>query len=130
MQLVPQSHKFENLPTREQVYAHIVLAGRTCYQSHGITEGNEAFIRMLIKRGHESVLEHISLTCRIVTDRGISHEIVRHRLCSFSQESTRYCRYDDDVTFIDPDPMGLEPENRGIVLAAYMDSEIRYIKLL
>lgn len=69
----------------------IERAGRTCYKS----EMNDpvAFIRMIIKRGHESVLEHASATFLIVTDRGISHEIVRHRLASYSQESTRYCNY-------------------------------------
>lgn len=51
---------------------------------------------MILKRGHESVLEHVSLSVRIVTDRGVTHEIVRHRLASYSQESTRYCNYSGD----------------------------------
>lgn len=62
---------------------------------------------MIIKRGHESVLEHVSFSVRFTTDRGVSHEIVRHRIASFSQESTRYCNYSSDkfggdVTFIIP----------------------------
>lgn len=56
----------------------------------------EDFVRMLIKRGHESVLEHASAGFRIVTDRGVTHELVRHRLAAFSQESTRYCDYTGD----------------------------------
>lgn len=62
---------------------------------------------MLIKSGHESVLEHESISVRFICDRGVSHELVRHRLASFSQESTRYCNYskdkfDNQVTFIIP----------------------------
>ena len=62
-----------------------------CYKSEDkITEDSaERFVRMLIKRGHESVLEHVSVTAKFVVDRGVSHEIVRHRIASYSQESTR-----------------------------------------
>lgn len=80
-------------------------AARTCYKSEEkITrESAEKLIRKIIKRGHESVLEHAYMSCRIVTDRGISHEIVRHRIgCSYSQESTRYCSYGGDLVFIEP----------------------------
>ena len=68
-------------------------AGRTCYKSEDkITEDSyDKFIRGIIKRGHESVIEHSSITVRITTDRGVTHEIVRHRIASYSQESTRYC---------------------------------------
>ena len=82
-------------------------AGRTCYQSK-MSEDPEAFIRMLIKRGHESVLEHASMTVKFIVDRGVSHELVRHRLASFSQESTRYCRYEDHVQFIIPPWIGIK----------------------
>lgn len=83
--------------------------GRVCYKSEEkISEGSaERFIRGLIKRGHESVIEHESLSVRVICDRGISHEIVRHRIASYSQESTRYCNYSQDkfggqITCIDP----------------------------
>jgi thymidylate synthase (FAD) len=81
----------------------IERAGRTCYKSEDkITdESSEAFVRSIIKRGHESVLEHHNITLRFITDRGVSHEIVRHRLASYSQESTRYCDYSKkDMEFI------------------------------
>jgi len=68
-------------------------AGRVCYQSEG--DDAASFVRMIIDRGHESVLEHASATFSIVCSRGISHEIVRHRLASYSQESTRYVKYGD-----------------------------------
>jgi len=71
-------------------------AGRTCYRSEDKAgEGTaEKFCCMLIRRGHESVLEHCSLSVRIVCDRATSHQIVRHRLCAFSQASQRYCCYE------------------------------------
>jgi len=73
----------------------IELAGRTCYKSEcKITRDSaDSFVRALLRRGHESVIEHEYISVRIVCDRGVSHEIVRHRLASYSQESTRYCDY-------------------------------------
>ena len=87
----------------------IEMAGRTCYKSEMKTTENSAeqFVRNLIRRGHESVLEHVNLTFRIICDRGVSHELVRHRMASYSQESTRYCNYSGDsfggeITVVEP----------------------------
>lgn len=82
----------------------IEKAGRVCYKSEDkITEGSaEKFVKMIIDRGHETVLEHAAVTVRVICCRGISHELVRHRIASYSQESTRYCSYNDQVTFIIP----------------------------
>lgn len=73
----------------------IEKAGRTAYKSEDkITqESAEKFIAMLISRGHFSVIEHYSVSVRVICDRGVTHEIVRHRLASYTQESTRYCNY-------------------------------------
>lgn len=73
----------------------IELAGRLCYKSEDrITdESYVKFIQMLIQRNHWSVIEHAVMTAHIVTNRGVTHELVRHRLASYSQESTRYCNY-------------------------------------
>jgi thymidylate synthase (FAD) len=73
----------------------IERAGRVCYKSEGrISSGSAAqFINMLIRRGHEAMLEHASASIQFVCDRGVTHELVRHRLASFAQESTRYCNY-------------------------------------
>lgn len=70
-------------------------AGRTCYKSEDrITpESAPKFVDMICQKNHESVLEHAVATLVFTTDRGITHEFVRHRLCSFSQESTRYVNY-------------------------------------
>lgn len=84
----------------------IEYAGRTCYKSAmsspDDTDRTWEFIRKIIERGHESVIEHETITVKVVCDRGVSHEIVRHRIGSYSQESQRYCRYGDGVTFIKP----------------------------
>ena len=87
------------------ILQHLELAGRTCYKTElGSTPD---FIKKRIETGHESVIEHSSITIRFICDRGVSHELVRHRICSFSQESTRYCNYSKDqfdhqLTFIIP----------------------------
>ena len=73
--------------------------GRVCYKSEAkITDTSApAFVAGIIKRGHEAVLEHCSFTVKFICDRGVSHEIVRHRLAAYCQESTRYCNYSKDV---------------------------------
>lgn len=79
---------------------HIERIGRVCYKSEGnITEDGESakkFVKMLINRGHEAMIEHSSLSVKFTVDRGVSHELVRHRIASFAQESTRYVNYSLD----------------------------------
>jgi thymidylate synthase (FAD) len=90
---------------------------RTCYKSESFTHSEEedhALIARCIHQGHESVLEHEKITVKIICDRGVSHELVRHRIASFSQESTRYCNYSKDrfgghVTFVLPPWVSIEP---------------------
>ena len=83
--------------------------GRTCYKSekHITDISAERFIKNLIDRGHEAIIEHAYISVKFICDRGVSHEIVRHRLASFAQESTRYCNYtsdkfDNHITVIKP----------------------------
>ena len=79
---------------------HIQKIGRVCYKSENrITDDGESakkFVKMLISNGHEAMIEHSSLSVKFVVDRGVSHELVRHRIASFAQESTRYCNYSKD----------------------------------
>lgn len=79
---------------------HIERIGRVCYKSEGkITEDGESakkFVKMLISRGHEAMIEHSMLSVKFIVDRGVSHELVRHRIASFAQESTRYVNYSLD----------------------------------
>lgn len=103
MTIVKPSYTIEHLPSEENIRL-IEKIGRVCYKSEEkITENSwEKFLKMVIDRGHESVLEHSQITIRFICDRGVSHELVRHRLASFSQESTRYVNYGGDATFILP----------------------------
>lgn len=79
---------------------HIEKIARVCYKSEDKIEedGSSAkrFVQMLLNKGHEAMLEHSSLSVKFIVDRGVSHELVRHRIASFAQESTRYCNYSQD----------------------------------
>ena len=108
MRTVEAHVEFINPPEYAVVLDTIERVGRTCYKSeHLISEFSaEGFVRRLIQRGHEAMIEHSSVTLRFINDRGVSHEEVRHRIASFGQESTRYCNYstdkfDGEVTYID-----------------------------
>ena len=115
----------------------IEAAARTCYKSEGkIQEGSAAkLVAGLIKSGHEAMLEHASVTVKFVVDRGISHELVRHRLASFAQESTRYCNYSKDdfgseITFIIPDYLEYKSEGWNIWKESMKQAEDAYFKML
>jgi thymidylate synthase (FAD) len=125
----------------------IELAGRTCYKSEDkITDDSAAsFVQKLNKLGHLSVLEHSCMSVKFITDRGVSHELVRHRLASYSQESTRYCNYSSGLTFIIPVWMFIEPDdefteekllsmdlnyNQRVFLRYLLDCERTYKELL
>lgn len=84
---------------REQVLKKLERIGRVCYGSEDKITDTSAprFIERLVSRGHESVLEHVSLTVEILTDRGIQQELTRHRLASYTIESTRYIKYKELV---------------------------------
>lgn len=109
MKIIKPSVEFIDSPDYGEVLRKIERIGRVCYKSEDkITEDSaEKFVRGIIKSGHESVIEHVSLSVKVICDRGVSHEIVRHRLASYSQESTRYCNYTGEkfggeIAVIDP----------------------------
>lgn len=122
----------------------IELAGRTCYKSEDkITdESAKKFVKNIINRGHEAMLEHSVLSVKFICDRGVSHELVRHRLASFAQESTRYCNYSKDkfgneLTFIEPFffcQKGICNRDNGLLYNIWLDecesAENVYLKLL
>ena len=121
----------------QKVLQKIEAAARTCYKSEGkIQEGSAAkLVAGLIKSGHETMLEHASVTVKFVVDRGISHELVRHRLASFAQESTRYCNYSKDdfgseITFIIPDYLEYKSEGWNIWKESMKQAEDAYFKML
>lgn len=109
MKIIKPYFEILHMADEDEIYRHLELAARTCYKSEDkITQGSAAqFLQRLVKSGHESVIEHVSISVRIVCDRGVTHELVRHRLCSFSQESTRYANYSkekfgSEITVIRP----------------------------
>ena len=108
MQVIKPSIEIIDMEDYEKIVKKIERIGRVCYKREGkITEDSaEKFIKGLLTRQHESVIEHENVTVRFVCDRGVTHEIVRHRIASYSQESTRYCNYsgdkfDNQITVID-----------------------------
>lgn len=95
MRIVQPSVEFITPLNGKTIMERLEQCGRVCYKSEGsIMEGSaEKFLKGIISRGHEAVLEHCSFTVKFICDRGVSHEIVRHRLAAYCQESTRYCNY-------------------------------------
>ncbi len=130
---------------------HIEKIGRVCYKSEDkISEDGESakrFVKMLIDRGHEAMIEHSSLTVKFIVDRGVSHELVRHRIASFAQESTRYCNYSNDkfgneISVIDV-TNGMKLDGKMSTMSSYdianvlkewneamMDAERHYLKMI
>ncbi|NLU47607.1 MAG: FAD-dependent thymidylate synthase [Syntrophomonadaceae bacterium] len=109
---------------------------RICYKSEGRMENdfNPQFLASILTRGHESVIEHEKVTVLFIVDRGVSHEIVRHRIASYSQESTRYCNYSQDkfgreITVIEPFFL-TDPEAYSLWKQACQTAEDCYMKML
>src|ERR1035437_3528281 len=108
MKIIEQSCEWVQEPPREALQI-LERAGRTCYKSEDKIPPDSAagFVKRIMESHHESVIEHVSASMLFITDRGVTHEKVRHRIASYSQESTRYCNYADDkfdsqITYIDP----------------------------
>ena len=99
MIIVKQSFELFKPEPAESLYERIETAGRISWRSEGRPEAREDFIRKLVRKGHESVLEHGVISATLVTDRGVMAELTRHRLASFTVESTRYVRYDDPESY-------------------------------
>ena len=109
MQIIQPSVEIMSAVDGQAILRQLELVGRTCYKSEGLISDTsaETFVRKLIARGHEAIIEHESISVRFICDRGVSHELVRHRLASYAQESTRYCNYsksqfNSEITVIKP----------------------------
>ena len=130
---------------------HIEKIGRVCYKSEGnITEDGESakkFVKMLIEHDHTAMIEHSSLSVKFTVDRGVSHEMVRHRIASFAQESTRYVNYSKDKfgnhinvinirsgIELDTKMRGLDTDTIGIIIAEWLaamdDAEKHYMRMI
>lgn len=107
MKIVKAGYEILDVLNGEEVLKKIEKVARKCYKSEELIGPGtaEKMVANLIKRGHEAMLEHFSFSVCFVVDRGVSHELVRHRIASFAQESTRYCNYgnkDGGITVIEP----------------------------
>lgn len=118
MKVIKPSFEIMDMFYGSDVIKKLEQCGRICYKSEDKIndESGYKFIQHIIKNGHESVLEHFNFSVKMIVDRGVSHEIVRHRLASYSQESTRYCNYSKgqfggEITVIEP--CFLEPGSEG-----------------
>ena len=109
---------------------------RTCYKTpFKDHEFDERLVKSCLDNGHHSVLEHSSITIKFVCDRGVSHELVRHRLASFSQESTRYCNYSKskfghEITVVRPIYIQEDTDEYEIWLNQCRSAEDSYFELL
>lgn len=137
MQIIQPSHQILYLPSADDVLGIIELAGRTCYKSEEkIAQGTaQEFIQRILRLGHESVIEHGFCSVRIICDRGVSHELVRHRLAAYSQESTRYANYSKqkfgrEITVIKPSFWQEGSPEYQEWLTAMQQAENSYLNLL
>ena len=137
MKIIAPYHEIISKIDGAEMLRNIELCGRVCYKSEDrITDGSaEKFVGMILKSGHESVLEHEKITVRFVCDRGVTHEIVRHRIASYSQESTRYCNYSKDkfggeITFIRPCFWAEDDEKFTLWKETMQSIEDSYVKLI
>lgn len=134
MRIIDAGYEILDELNGEEILKKIERVARLCYKSEDkITEGSaEKLVRALIKRGHEAMLEHFSFSVKFIVDRGISHEIVRHRVASFAQESTRYCNYGNDgsITVIRPCYFKEDTPEMDNWAGSCMTAESKYLKLL
>lgn len=148
MKIIEQSHEILHMDGLDL----IERAGRTCYKSEEkigcLTEGCDysygaqacrncgsssahRFAQMLIKRGHEAMIEHGSATVKFITNRGVTHELVRHRVASFGQESTRYVNYGGkEMEFIQPVWLLYGEDGFGPWFDSMVEAELTYGTLI
>lgn len=137
MRIINPSVEFITPLNGKVIMERLEQCGRVCYKSEdSITDGSaEKFLKGIISRGHEAVLEHCSFTVKFICDRGVSHEIVRHRLAAYCQESTRYCnyskdKYNNEITVIEPCYLTQGTETYARWEKACIEAESAYFDLL
>lgn len=134
MQVVQAGYEILDTLNGEEILKKIERVARVCYKSEDkIGEGTaERMVKALIKRGHEAMLEHFSFSVKFTVDRGVSHELVRHRVASFAQESTRYCNYghEGEITVIKPLYLSDCGEDYNLWRKACVVAEKQYLDML
>jgi thymidylate synthase (FAD) len=137
MKIIEPYFIIESFLDGDSIIKHIEKTGRTAYKSEDKISPDSAkeFVNMITQRRHYSVIEHFNITVRVICDRGVSHEIVRHRLASYTQESTRYCNYTqgkfgNEITVIKP-CFWKENDTKYIIWeASILQAENAYNKLI
>ena len=121
----------------EEILEHIEKVGRVWYKSESNIDDTSAekFVSAIIKRGHEAVIEHSNITVKFTTDRGVSHQLVRHRIASYAQESTRYCNYSkekfgDEISVVKPVDIKEGTKEYEEWVRAMMCAETFYMSLI
>lgn len=120
MKLINQSYKILDFPwLATNIIANSARVSHMSQNGYSNVE-NVEFIKKLIMWGHLSPFEHCSARVKITTNRAIANELVRHRHCAFTQESTRYCQY-DDLTVIRPGWLDFSLEKNKFTIKRYME---------
>lgn len=137
MKIIKPGFEFITPIDGKVIMERLEQCGRVCYKSEDkIAEGSaEKFLANIVKRGHEAVLEHCSFTVKFIVDRGVSHEIVRHRMASYCQESTRYCNYSkggfgNHITVIAPCYLEEGTDSWNVWMWSCKSSETAYFAML
>jgi thymidylate synthase (FAD) len=137
MKIISPRHEILFMPDGREILRFIESAGRTCYKSEDRINDASAkgFVQRVLVSGHHSVIEHVNVTVKFICDRGVTHELVRHRLASYSQESTRYANYSTDrfgheITVIKPIFWEEGSSQYKIWLASMEQAETAYLRLL
>ena len=138
MKIIEPSYEILTPIDGAEILKIIEKDARICYKSEEkIGEGTaERMVSMIIKKEHEAMIEMFDLKVKFIHNRGFSHEMVRHRLCSFAQESTRYCNYSsgkfgDEITVIKPYWLNYEQKRDARLWAsAIVQSELVYNDLI
>lgn len=144
MQIIKAGYEIVDSLNGAEILKKIEKVARVCYKSEDkIGEGTaEKMVRALIKSNHLAMLEHFSFSVKFIVDRGVSHEIVRHRVASFAQESTRYCNYGTkggEITVIEPfylmaDGVNVSTDNwserYGAWVSACEEAEKSYLRMI
>lgn len=137
VKIVKPSYEILTPINGDEILKLIELAGRTCYKSDNLITPDSAknFVEKIAQRGHESVIEHYNITVRFICNRGFTHELVRHRLAAYSQESTRYCNYNKDkfgseITVIKPFEINEETKEYDLWKEAMQNAEKSYMAMI
>lgn len=137
MKVIEPSFEIVDPIDGDAILRKIERAGRTCYKSEDRITGDSAvgFVRRILNSGHHSVIEHTSVTVKLVCDRGVSHELVRHRLASYSQESTRYANYSaerfgKEITVVKPPFWPEDSPAYDVWCEAMRGAETHYMRLI